>query len=475
MKMLRIFLVMIFCILLLTSCQQTATVTGTVTYRERIALPPEGVVITVKVEDTSRADAPAVTIGEQIIENPEYQVPIPFEVKYNPGDIDERYTYSMRVRIEVDGKLWFTNTSHYGVITRGNPTSEIEVILERVGTETSAVDFENITWVLDSYGQPGNLQAVLRDTEITVEFESEGGQVVGSAGCNRYFGAYELDGNKLSIVGPIGSTKMACPEQIMEQEQEYMKSLQAAVSVLIEDGELQITSGEQVLVFRRQALDDEEETLTATYHFDQDAEDWIGGFSDLPVSHEEHGYEVEFRYSDIPVEGEVGGGLLLTGNNHSDDLFMFVMRAFGSQDGLKPNTKYEIQLSFDMATNVPPGMMGIGGSPGESVYIKAGVVNIKPDSEKDTSGGEEYYRLNIDKGNQSNGGEDMIVLGDAAKGEGASQNDDTFQYKPFKYGFQATTNENGELWVIIGADSGFEGISQLYFDNISITFNRVTD
>lgn len=122
-------------ILLVTGCAKTEStlVTGTVTYRERIALPTEGVAITLKVEDVSRADAPAITIGEQIIENPTRQVPIPFEIEYNPGEIDERYTYAMRVRIEVDGELWFTNTTRYSVITHSNPTDNIEVILEKVG------------------------------------------------------------------------------------------------------------------------------------------------------------------------------------------------------------------------------------------------------------------------------------------------------------------------------------------------------
>ncbi|MFC2038205.1 YbaY family lipoprotein [Chloroflexota bacterium] len=473
MKIMKLILALIFCTLLLAGCQQTASVTGSITYREKIALPSEGVVITIKVEDVSLADAPAVTIGEQIIENPEHQVPIPFEVKYDRSVIDERNTYGMRVRIEVDGKLWFTNTSHYGVITQENPTTDIEVILENIRAETPLVGLEDVSWVLDSYGQSGNLQAVLRDTKITAEFKE--GQVAGSAGCNRYFGAYELNGRKLSIVEPPGLTRMACPEQIMDQEQAYLKALQDAESVEIEDSELRITSGKQVLVFRHQSPTDEEETITATFHFNQDTEGWTGGFSDLPVRHEDHGYDVEFRYSDIPVEGEEGGGLMLYGNNHSDDLFMYTLRAFDTHDGLSPNARYEVQLSFDLATNVPPGMMGIGGSPGESVYIKAGVVSIEPESEEDTTGGEDYYRINIDKGNQSSGGEDMIVLGDAAKGEGPGQNDESFQYKPFNYGYQATTNENGELWVIIGADSGFEGISQLYFDNISITFNRVTD
>jgi putative lipoprotein len=91
------------------------------------------VVVSVKVEDTSRADVAAVTIGEQVIENPEPQVPIAFKVDYDPSVIDERHTYSMRVRIEVDGKLRFINTSAYQVITGGNPTDGVEVVLEKVG------------------------------------------------------------------------------------------------------------------------------------------------------------------------------------------------------------------------------------------------------------------------------------------------------------------------------------------------------
>lgn len=124
--------VIIFILLTLLGCSKTATVTGTITYTEEIALPAEGVVVTVKVEDVSRADAPAVTIGQQVIENPG-QVPIPFKIEYNPADIDERYVYALRARIEVDGKLWFINTSRYAVITRGNPTSDIEVLVQKQG------------------------------------------------------------------------------------------------------------------------------------------------------------------------------------------------------------------------------------------------------------------------------------------------------------------------------------------------------
>jgi len=133
MKKLNLSLVIVFMIFMLFGCSKTATVTGTITYVEKIALPAEGVVVTVKIEDISRADAPAVTIGQQIIENPGHQVPIPFEIEYNPADIDERYVYALRARIEVIGKLWFINTSRYAVITRDNPTSNIEFIVQKQG------------------------------------------------------------------------------------------------------------------------------------------------------------------------------------------------------------------------------------------------------------------------------------------------------------------------------------------------------
>jgi uncharacterized lipoprotein YbaY/heat shock protein HslJ len=111
----------------------TAMVTGVVTYRERIALPPDAVVI-VRLEDTSRADAPATVIGEQVIDPMGRQVPIPFAVSYNPAQINQSGRYTLRARIEdAAGSLLWTNTQAYPVITGGNPTSDIEIVVMRVG------------------------------------------------------------------------------------------------------------------------------------------------------------------------------------------------------------------------------------------------------------------------------------------------------------------------------------------------------
>ena len=109
-----------------------ARVTGIVTYPQRIALP-EDAVVTVQVEDTSLADAPANVIGEQIISTPE-QVPVPYDVCYDPAKIDQRFSYSMRVRItDSKGKLLWINDTHTPVITNGNLGENVEVRVIQVG------------------------------------------------------------------------------------------------------------------------------------------------------------------------------------------------------------------------------------------------------------------------------------------------------------------------------------------------------
>ena len=226
-----------------------AKVTGTVAYLEKIALPA-GAIVEIRLLDISKQDAPAASIGEQVITTSGQQVPFAFEIKYNPATIDPRYTYAVRANIRVDGKLWFTTDTTYAVITQGKP-STVDMVLKRVTPPTPAFIFENTLWVLQSLGQSGNLKPLvkLNNAEVNALFDSAKGQVGGSGGVNRYTGNYELKGNKLSIPGPLAATAMAGPQPLMDQEREYLKLLQNASTYQITDGQLQIDCGEQVLIF----------------------------------------------------------------------------------------------------------------------------------------------------------------------------------------------------------------------------------
>lgn len=108
-----------------------ATVSGTVTKLDRMALPP-GTVISIQLQDVSRADAPAVVLAEQVITTVDEQMPIPFTLEYDPAAIDERFTYQVQVRVELDGQLMYITKTMHPVITRGAPTEGVEVLVERV-------------------------------------------------------------------------------------------------------------------------------------------------------------------------------------------------------------------------------------------------------------------------------------------------------------------------------------------------------
>ena len=104
-----------------------ASVSGTVTYRERLALTP-GATLVVDLRDVSYADGAAPLIARQTISSPG-QVPIKYEVGYNRDDIESRNVYSVSVRIvESDGRLAFTNDTAHEVITGGKP-NKVDMVL----------------------------------------------------------------------------------------------------------------------------------------------------------------------------------------------------------------------------------------------------------------------------------------------------------------------------------------------------------
>ena len=109
---------------------------------------------------------------------------------------------------------------------------------------------EDTTWILKSYGEQGNLLTVLEGTEITATFDSAEKRVSGSAGCNSYFGDYQLNDNTLTFL-VIGHTEMYCmePEGAMEQETQYLKTLNSAESYQVKDGTLQVNSGDEILIY----------------------------------------------------------------------------------------------------------------------------------------------------------------------------------------------------------------------------------
>jgi len=129
---------------------------------------------------------------------------------------------------------------------------------------TKDPSIENVIWVLESYGEYGNLKPVLkytfyirpvliyadpfppRQVEITATFD--GGNISGRGGCNWHGGFYELKGNNISIT-KVYQQMMWCGEWINKQEGEYLSALRVAESYEIVGEKLLIHCGNRLLVF----------------------------------------------------------------------------------------------------------------------------------------------------------------------------------------------------------------------------------
>ncbi len=216
-----------------------------------------------------------------------------------------------------------------------------------------------------------------------------------------------------------------------------------------------------LMVSCRDAEVDPPERVVHEWNFEEDAQGWTGNFADYPVGREEF-MELQFNHAMLPAPLDTTrGALLLSGANHSDDLFMYTYRRITN---LRPQTVYNITFTVEFASNVPDDRVGIGGPPGESVWIKAGATPVEPGRVTDDL---DWYRMNIDKGGQSQGGDDMIVLGDFS-------NDTDQQVYTLKtvtnneQEFSVMPNDAGELWLIVGTDSGFEGTTTIFYNSFKV-------
>ncbi|HAS27771.1 MAG TPA: hypothetical protein DCR59_00990 [Dehalococcoidia bacterium] len=205
------------------------------------------------------------------------------------------------------------------------------------------------------------------------------------------------------------------------------------------------------------------EPIDINFDLNRDAEGWSGGFADLPVDYEQDSYQLDFGYVDSPLGGKA---LMLSSMNRSDDTFMYIKKQLTSADGLNPDTIYLVTIEVTFATSAPAGAVGIGGAPGEAVYVKVGATAIEP-VPVDKDG---FYELNVDKGQQSSGGYDAVVVGNVAKV--VSDDFETYELKTLSNRgnpLEVTTDADGNMWIFAGTDSGFEGLTTLYYTEVNIT------
>lgn len=212
-------------------------------------------------------------------------------------------------------------------------------------------------------------------------------------------------------------------------------------------------------------------TFIADFQFGnpQTTAGWVASSADYSAAAEG---EVGF-IGDVRVRPEEMGGTLqalyLRGNNTSDDLFMFWYRKL---DGFLPNAQYRVGFDVEYISNVSQDCTtGVG----PSTWIKAGILGIAPVRTLDQAG---WYRVNFDKGQQAQGGATVVTVGDI-------RNNRIGCVVGAPYGLWArhsgedavtvTADAAGELWLILGTESGFAMPHDIYFTRFGVRFRPVEE
>jgi putative lipoprotein len=207
------------------------TLTGEVTYRERIALPA-GAALKVRLIDLTAPGTPTRVEAAATISTPG-QVPLTFTLNFDDGAINAAHRHALVAEIAVGIELWFRNAAPYEV-TPLAPEQAIMIVADFVGRRTqpepqpvrpqppSPGSLLNVTWQAVAIdGQP---VAAGVDSTLSITGDMRAG---GRGGCNNYFAQAAIVGESLRF-STIGATKMACLDaDATTQEQEFFAALES--------------------------------------------------------------------------------------------------------------------------------------------------------------------------------------------------------------------------------------------------------
>ncbi len=122
-------LILLLVLVILTGCGKApvTVVNGIVDHPHRIDLPL-GSVVTVQIVEMTKDGSPGKPVAEQVITDQEIVIPTPFVVIYDRAKINQNHMYIMQVKIaDSTGQLLYASEAEVPVITKGNPTQDIDV------------------------------------------------------------------------------------------------------------------------------------------------------------------------------------------------------------------------------------------------------------------------------------------------------------------------------------------------------------
>lgn len=204
--------------------------------------------------------------------------------------------------------------------------------------------------------------------------------------------------------------------------------------------------------------DPDDPPIVFDFDFSNGAPGWLGGSAQYPVAYEPNMMiDTGARALPAPLTGD---GFYLYGKNLSDALFLYTKRRV---TGLKPNTAYSVTFSASFATKA----LQVGG---DSMFVHAGVSASEPNRIVVTVSGQPYYMMNIElQGNGVTNPANTVILGNLVKPNPQSP-DYEIKTVTDTRAVIGRSGANGEAWILVGVQSGFEVDTEVYFTRVRATF-----
>lgn len=224
------------------------SLTGEVTYRERIALPV-GAVLTIELVDLAIPDQPRLRIAAPIGAG---QVPLSFNLTLDDSLIMPAHDYALNAEIR-GGEIAFRNAEPAPVEPLAQVTPVVIVTTLVAASEPSSAPPQatelpifNIIWRAVSVGG----ETIPARAGVTLLVESSG-RAGGNGGCNSWFSQAQVDDAGFAI-GNIGSTQMACLGR-MSLEENYFAALREARLWRVDNDRLVLldSTGQTLVQFTR--------------------------------------------------------------------------------------------------------------------------------------------------------------------------------------------------------------------------------
>lgn len=208
--------------------------------------------------------------------------------------------------------------------------------------------------------------------------------------------------------------------------------------------------------------------LSLDFDFSRGAQGWRPHLADFSRGMRN---DLQFQHGIRPLPSGLGSGrgYFVQTMNRSDDLFVYLWRELR---GLRPGQTYQVNYQITFASEAPSGGFGVGGAPGEAVILKAGASSQRPSVTLDDSG---TYRTNIDHGEQSQGGSAASNVGNIANGRSA---EDPARFvsltRNHVHPFVIKADSRGRIYLVVGTESGYEGLTRMYYQRIKVQVLPVT-